>query len=603
MCGIAGIVNLGHKLSPDEMRNTLSRMGQSMVHRGPDDHGVWISEDGFCGLAHQRLSIIDTSTAGHQPMLTDDRRKALVFNGELYNFEELKEEALAQGETFHSQTDTEVLLKGLEREDAPFLRRVDAMFALGYYDTQEKQLLLARDAFGEKPLYYTEQNGLFAFASELNALTLIPGFDASITPDTISMYLAFQHPPAPHTIYQHCRKLAPGHFMRVGKNGASQPLRHFHFVCEGNAQSKLSLEERADQLEELLLQSLKRRLKSDVPLGAFLSGGVDSSTAVALITKRLNRNVNTFSIGFSDVPESEHMEAQEMADHLGTSHYWEMIHPDNFADQANIAALLDEPNLDTSCVPTYAISALAKKRVTVAITGDGGDEMFGGYGRYWQCLAALEKNREAYERKAWSFGKEYLSRRFLVFPHTHLEEVLGKSPLAAKDYLLDGIQRLDQDVRPPITRLRQLDVDMYLPVVLAKVDRMSMQHSLECRTPYLSPEIAAFASTLTSQELCEGSNTKRVLKAVAKRYFPEDWIDRPKKGFGMAPDNPVIRQAVLSRLQSLTRQEESPLRAFFSETAWQHIMDNYLPNCGFYSGWAFLVLELWLRSHPHTFRH
>lgn len=600
MCGIAGLVNLGGGLAPAQLAAIAKGMADLMPYRGPDDTGVWVDETGFCALAHRRLSIIDTSAAGHQPMASADGQHVVAFNGELYNFLELRRDAEALGETFASHCDTEVFLAGLRREGAYFLTRVDAMFAIAWYDATRRELLLARDPFGEKPLYYTEQHGVFAFASELHALTALPGFDPAISHGAISAYLAFQKVPAPATLYDRCRQLGPGQYLRIGRDGPASAAKYHHFVCVGERPAGASLEERADELEELLLTALRRRLIADVPLGAFLSGGMDSSTAVALISRRLNRSLKTFSIGFSGVEESEHLDARAMAEHIGTDHVDAMIAPEDYATLADIAARMDEPNADSSCVPTHAISALARQQVTVAITGDGGDEMFGGYGRYVHCLAAAAEHEAEMADRRWHLGRDYFSnRRFMVFADDLLTRIFGGVPALTADYLLDWRRRLDLDTRPIIDRLREADVAVYLPVVLAKVDRMSMLTSLECRTPYLSVDVARFAAGLAPDLLIQGDRTKRVLRTLAERYLPKALLDKPKRGFGVDPRNAVARQAVTERLAGLLGEEDARLRQWFSPPAVDRLLGTHLPNTGFYTLWSFLILELWLRSHPH----
>ena len=300
MCGIAGILNFSGALSPEMMRATAQRMANTMTHRGPDDGGIWIDPTNFCALAHRRLSIIDTSPAGRQPMLTANGDACISYNGELYNFEDLRNELQEEGCSFRGRTDTEVFLQGLRTRDVGFLEKTDAMFALAYFDVRNRELILARDAFGEKPLYYTFQNGIFAFASELHALMELPNFDASIGMEAIASYLCFQYVPAPATIYSACRKLEPGSFLRISQTGPEKPQRYFSFTTSEKSAADRSIDEAADELEDILVRLLKRRLISDVPLGAFLSGGVDSSLVAALITKRLNRSLKTFTVGFRD---------------------------------------------------------------------------------------------------------------------------------------------------------------------------------------------------------------------------------------------------------------------------------------------------------------
>ncbi|WP_158227166.1 asparagine synthase (glutamine-hydrolyzing) [Mangrovitalea sediminis] len=599
MCGIAGVLDISRRRSRESLREMAGAMASTMIHRGPDDEGIWSSKDGFCALSHRRLSVIDTTQAGHQPMVSSDGTKALTFNGELYNFPLLRRQAEARGANFSSHSDTEVFLEGLSHQGAQFLTFAEGMFGLGFYDEQRRELLLARDAFGEKPLYYTFQDGLFAFASELKALTVIPGFDASISIDTIASYLSFQFIPAPDTIYSKCSKLPPGSYLRVGDFGPGEVTRYHSFITAGDHSATASIDEQADELEELLVRSLRGRLLSDVPLGAFLSGGIDSTTTVALVARKLNRSIKTFSIGFSGVVESEHEDAQAMARHLGTEHHQQFVHPEEFGRLADLAYQMDEPNADSSCVPTYAISQLAREQVTVALTGDGGDEMFGGYGRYFQCIEAAAGRGQEIAARRWHIGRDYYSHRVLYYIDAELQDLFGTVPSMVADRLIQSRRKIDLDPRPLLNRLREADVENYLPTVLAKVDRMSMLHSLECRTPYLSVDVAGFAAGLDQSALWGDGRGKRVLRKVAERYVPAQWLNRPKKGFGVDPMNSVARNGVLDRLMTLIAEPDCRLANWIPRETLLRWAHERLTQSGFYHAWAFLVLELWLRSHPY----
>ena len=598
MCGIAGILNPDGRLSPERMRETALEMARRLGHRGPDDMGIWHAPDNRCILVHRRLSIIDTSPAGHQPMGRDGGRLQLTYNGELYNFEELRAEMAAQGETFAGRTDTEVFLAGLERQGPWFFTRVDAMFALGLYDDASGELLLGRDAFGEKPLYYTHQNGLFAFASELSTLTALPDFDAEITLDAIATYLTMQLIPAPGTIYRSCRKLPAGCYLRVGPEGPGEPVRYFDFIVDGQREAGRSLDEQADALEELLLRSLRRRLISDVPLGAFLSGGVDSSTAVALVAKRLNRSVQTFTIGYENTPDTEHLQAEEMARHLGVDHHARLLTPDVIALGTDLARRLDEPNVDSSCLPTYLVSEWARRSVTVALTGDGGDELFGGYGRYFECLAATHGREADIAARRWHVGKDYYSGRMLVYHDTELPPLLGRVPSATADLILSLRRRVDLDPRPLVHRLREMDARYYLPVVLGKVDRMSMLNSLECRTPYLSVEVARFAAGLPEAHIHDGSQGKLVLKQLAARYLPRDWLERPKMGFGLPVFQDWTKRHVLEHLRVILAEPDNRLAGWLGARRLAGFMKRQAEQASLYQLWALMVLETWMRAHP-----
>lgn len=600
MCGIAGVMSLSGRHAPEQLTAWADAMISAFSYRGPDDRGIWLADDGRCALAHCRLSILDVSAAGHQPMLDAAQRSCIVFNGEIYNHQPLSTRLQDAGVSFVGHSDTEVLVNGLAREGADFLTRLEGMFALAYYDRERRELLLARDPFGEKPLYYAEFDGLLVFASELAALNQVPGFPTQISADTVAHYLTFQHPVGERTLYQHARKLPPGHLMRASAGQVTLAERYFHFICAGDHSVSRPLEEQVDQLEELLLRSLSRRLVADVPVGAFLSGGVDSSTAVALITRCLQRPIRTFSIGFEQAPESEHEEARAFADFLGTEHTEQLLRPEAFVELVgDLARRMDEPNADTSCVPTYLVSQLARQQVTVAITGDGGDELFGGYGRYLQTLAAAEGREQQIQARSWHLGREYYSGRILLYADRQLEQLFGRIPSSTGDHLMAWRRRIDMDSRPYLNRLREADVANYLPLVLAKVDRMSMLHSLECRTPYLSTEVAQFAAGLAQSELIAQGQGKFLLRQLAKRYLPAQWIDRPKKGFSIDPFNQQAKQSATTQLRQLASSGQLCLHQFIAPGRLQLLLDNHFDGMSFYHVWALLVLEIWLQSHPH----
>jgi len=600
MCGITGIISLNGQHDPVWLSLQARRMMESFVYRGPDDRGFWLSDDGRCAMAHCRLSIVDVSPAGHQPMLDVQRQSCIVFNGEIYNHKELSSRLAATGISFVGHSDTEVLVNGLAIEGADFLTRLEGMFALAHYDNQRRELLLARDPFGEKPLYYVKFDGLLAFASELSALSLLPNFPAAITVDTVAHYLMFQYPIGHRTLYQACYKLEPGHLMRIVAGRAELPERYFYFLCAGDHSPKLSIEQQTDHLEELLIRSLKRRLMADVPIGAFLSGGVDSSTAVALICRQLQSPINTFSIGFEDVPESEHLEARAIAQFLGTQHTDRIIRPECFVEMADLAARMDEPNADSSCVPTYLVSQLAREQVTVAITGDGGDEMFGGYGRYLETLSAAAGRETQMVERNWHLGREYYSGRVLLYADRQLESLLGRIPTTVSDHLIAIRRRIDLDSRPYLNRMREADIANYLPLVLAKVDRMSMLHSLECRTPYLSVEVAQFASSLNQAEMIHHGQGKYLLRQLAKRYLPAEWVDRPKKGFGIDPLNQVAKKSAVDRLQKLGSSGDFCLHHWVAPERLRSMLDLHFEGLSFYHVWALLILEIWLQTHRYT---
>lgn len=598
MCGIAGIVNLQGRFLPDELRSLAQQMADAMPHRGPDDSGVWVEPGGYCAFSHRRLSIIDTSSGGHQPMITPDERGALTFNGEIYNFPDIRNELEHRGVRFRSHSDTEVLLEALRAWGADALPRLDAMYAFGYYDRARREILLARDPFGEKPLYYATFNGIFAFASELHVLERLPGFPKEISKDAIAEYLAFQYVPAPETIYKGVKKLPPGSFLTISENGATTIKRYFSFTPQESPNPLQPLDELADELEEILTRSISRRMMSDVPLGAFLSGGVDSSTVVAIMTKKLGRHVKTFSMGTNDSLESEHLAARDIAKLFATEHHELLLTPDIVGIVQRIASVIDEPLADHSCFPTFMLSEFARKSVTVALSGDGGDEMFGGYGRH---LLTLEESEQAARagNVNWSAGASYFSDRILIFRESEVRKLIGEIPKRAQSTFRNFRESIDSGNGPLLSRLRKTDMNHYMPgAVLAKVDRMSMQHALEVRCPILSMDVARFAEKLSTGHCVRSGRGKLVLKEVASRYLPRTWLDRPKFGFGI-PTHVWEQGELINYLSSIVLTRESVVADMFGRKGIKEFVEAQ-SSVHFYSAyqvWSLLLLELWLQQH------
>ena len=597
MCGIAGLLDIGGHIPPEEMGRLCVAMRDTMVHRGPDSAGVWAAPEGGIALGHRRLSIIDTSAAGHQPM--DGGHGILVFNGEIYNFQELRRELEAAGERFASHCDTEVLLAGLRRHGEAFINRLDGMYAFAYWDTARRSLLLARDPFGEKPLYLYRTPKLIAFASELTAFETLPDFHDVIERDTLAAYCCLQYIPAPRAIYRATSKLASGAAIRIDSAGRQTEVHRFAFRTSMETSSPKPLGQWAEELDEILVETIRTRLMSDVPLGAFLSGGVDSSTVVAMAAKRLNRSLDTFSIGFAGAADSEHEEARAVAHLLGTHHADEICDPDIADAAVEIGSLLDEPNGDSSCMPTLMLSRLARRTVTVALSGDGGDEMFGGYGRYFATLrdeARFQAGELPYPQ--WRPDLAYYSSRIFCCTEPDVAKLFGQVPPGLGS-LLNGLRQELLDAPPPLgNRLRELDARDYLPgAVLAKVDRMSMRQSLEVRAPLLGLRVAEFAARLPADACFGGGQGKLVLKEVAKRYLPEDWLARPKKGFGI-PMRGWGDRHLLDRARALLRPGENRLAAWLGQANIDAFLAEQDRDPMTYRIWAVVVLESWLRRHP-----
>lgn len=598
MCGIAGILVASRgEPAASSFAGAVRAMLATMVHRGPDADGLWTDPSRRCVLGHRRLSIIDTSEAGRQPLTSTDGRWVVTFNGEIYNYRELTPAVAAAGMPPRGRTDTEVLANAIALWGVSALDRLDGQFAFAAFDTVTGRLILARDPFGEKPLYYMEgKGGNLAFASELQALEQLPWFDGEVSADAVAELLMFQYVGAPRTIYRQVRKLEPGHWMILDPGELPRTGRYFRFAPGEGGFTARPMEELVDELEGLLVKSIERRLIADVPLGAFLSGGVDSSTVCALISRKLGRPLETFSIGFEGSKESEHLAARRFAAHLGTQHFDQILSASASEFLMDVGGLLDEPNADSSCLPTYLLSQFARRRVTVAVSGDGGDEMFGGYGRYF---ATLDEAR-ARSGEPWSAGSAYYADRILIFTDPLVRELMGELPVGLAHHVQALRAEVDAGAVPLLCRLRRSDVENYMPgAVLPKVDRMSMRHSLEVRTPYLNVELARFAERLPEHFLYRQGKGKLLLRALAYRYLPRELVDAPKQGFGL-PMSRWGKEKLLGAARKLLLSEESRLRVTLGSDAMEAFMRRQSSHRGFatYQVWSLAMLESWLRHHP-----
>ena len=576
MCGLCGFLNLHGEGNRESAQATLSRMTAQLRHRGPDDSGSWQDSDAGIGLGHTRLAILDLSPEGHQPMHSADGRFVLVFNGEIYNHRALRGELEQGGQSlaWRGHSDTEVLLAAIVRwglEAA--LKRSNGMFALALWDRQERRLQLARDRLGEKPLYYGMAGGTLLFGSELKALRVHPAWVGEIDRDALSLLMRHMYIPAPHSIYRGIAKLPPGTFITFraeqGLREMPQPVAYWsaRHVLEDCWQNPLRLSdtEATDALEELLRDAVGLRMEADVPLGAFLSGGIDSSTVVGLMQAQAQRPVRTFSIGFREDGFDEAQYARAVAAHLGTDHTELYVEPDQArAVIPDLPTLYDEPFADSSQIPTYLVSKLARQHVTVALSGDGGDELFGGYSRY-----ALGLNIHRQIQRVPALLRGPLGHALGLLPTSLLPahpagrlELLAdilREPRAEFLYrdMISHWRRPDRVVingRDPATVLNDparwpalpdflhfmmyVDLLSYLPDdVLAKVDRASMGVSLEARVPLLDHRVAEFAWRLPGVQKRRNGQGKWLLRQVLDRYVPRALIDRPKKGFGVPIDS------------------------------------------------------------------
>lgn len=630
MCGIAGLWAPDHS----DPEGRVAAMVRALHHRGPDSQGRWHAPDAGPCFGHARLAIVDLSAQGHQPMLSASGRYAITFNGEIYNHQALRRELGALPWRGHS--DTESLLAAIERwgiEAA--LQRVVGMFAFGLWDRESKTLTLARDRLGEKPLYYTCGSRGFAFASELKALKGVEGVDLALDPEALGLYMQLGQVPAPLSIHRGIRKLAPGTLLTLGRAyGKPGFTRYWQRPAAAPDADTLSDAEAIEQLEVLLEQSVCGQLMSDVPLGAFLSGGVDSSLVTALMQRASRRPVRSFSIGFNEAEFDESPQARAVARHLGTEHTeLHVTSADAIALVPDLPRLYDEPFADSSQIPTLLLSQLTRRHVTVALSGDGGDELFGGYNRHvaaarlWPFAARvpaalrrpLARGLAAVPASWWDAASARLRCLGVVGAPSALGEKLSKlaALLAARDatdaYLStlmqwhDPGQLLGREVARPMlpaargaTLAEQMmtwDLQGYLPDdILVKVDRASMAHSLETRVPLLDHRLVEFALRTPLHRKIRDGRSKWLLREVLYRHVPRTLIERPKQGFAIPLDRWLrgpLRDWAESLLAPSALQRSGWLQPAPITSVWQEHLSgqrNHQQRL-----WNVLMFQAWLQ--------
>jgi asparagine synthase (glutamine-hydrolysing) len=588
MCGIAGFLEID-LLSPEESREDLRRMACVLAHRGPDDEGLWLDPAAGVGLAHRRLSILDLTPLGHQPMVSASGRSIVSFNGEIYNHAELRAELARGGHAFRGGSDTEVLLAACEQWGVrAALERCRGMFALALWSAAERVLYLARDRFGEKPLYYALENGRLLFGSELKALKEHRAFRAEVSRDALALYLRRGYIPSPHSIYRGVRKVPPGSFLSVRSDGRALAVREQQYwraaaICgrapeaigQGGGRQTETVRRGLDEVQRALEEAIRLQMVADVPVGAFLSGGIDSSLVVALMQRASARAVRTFSIGFAEREFDEAPFARSVARHLGTDHTELTVTPrDALAVIPELATVYDEPFADPSQIPTLLLCRLARRHVTVALSGDGGDELFGGYGRYFEVRRRWRRIRHVPQ------GLRRGAARLVALAPVRALDLAGRPAALAGvrngRALADHLQRRaaqwrartlpeyyhlvgsywpfpgelvrgacePQDVASrseewpsrasDIAHMMYVDTRLYMPDdVLVKVDRAAMAVSLETRVPLLDPRVAQAAWRIPLEVHLADGGGKWVLRQLLERYVPRELFERPKMGFGV----------------------------------------------------------------------
>jgi asparagine synthase (glutamine-hydrolysing) len=612
MCGIVGVVRPSGQSSAGQLEGLVLHMAQLQAHRGPDDSGEWVDPAAGVALGHRRLSIIDLRPEGRQPMSAPGCRSTVTFNGEIYNFQDIKKRLLAKGCGFNSLSDTEILPHLFDDLNPAGLSQLVGMFAFAVWNPDRKQLMLARDAFGKKPLYIYEDGDTFAFSSEIQSFYALENFDATIDQDAVAEYLMLSYLVGPKTIYKKVRMLPAGSWATFSfESGRAKEVdagQFFHFHAhESAAMAPLDRRVVKDRLRSLLIQSVERRMISDVPLGAFLSGGVDSALVCAVVRKELGKELDTFSIGFEGSAESEHEQAREISAYLGTRHHDKMLAPEGLAMMDHIAGILDQPNGDSSCLPTWLLSQFAREHVTVCLSGDGGDELFGGYGRYRDTMNDLgdpariaaiglgidpadARPSDVYQSLRWHIWLPAQARALMGGFSPDVEAMVGR---------WQGI--LNDPADPVMHRMRNIDTWLYMPgAVLAKVDRMSMQHALEVRCPLLDRDFAEYAMGVhTSDCWIAPSTTKSILKEIASDYLPREWMYRSKKGFGL-PSQAWSMDNIIGLCRSTLQVPDAEIRSVLDPDVLDATV-NFQAQPGqfsIYQMWPLLILQKWLAAQP-----
>ena len=627
MCGIAGIVDTRFKREPD--RGLAQRMNDAIAHRGPDGDGLHI-EPGVA-LCHRRLAIIDLAT-GQQPLYNEDGSVVVVYNGEIYNYQSLIPELQALGHSFHTRSDTEVIVHAWEAWGARCVERFRGMFAFALWDRNQETLFLARDRLGVKPLHYALlPDGQLLFASEIKSLLEHPGLDRTIDPLAVEEYFAFGYVAEPRSIYRSVRKLPPAHTLVVRRGQPPGEPRRYWDV-RFTADSRISLADAVDELTRRLEDSVRLRLISEVPLGAFLSGGVDSSAVVATMARVSPEPVNTCSISFDDPAYDESRFAQLVATRYGTRHRVDHVASDDFDLVDELARVYDEPYADSSAIPTYRVCQLARQHVTVALSGDGGDESFAGYRRY-QLHLAEERLRASlplavrrpvfgllgrlYPKADWAPRVLRAKTTFEALARDSVEayaQTMGfvREPLRRQLFSarfqasLGGYRAVDVFARhaaraetdDPLALVQYLDLQTYLVGdINTKVDRASMAHSLEVREPLMDHPLVEWLATLPAPLKLRGNEGKYLLKKAMEPLLPHEIMYRPKMGFAV-PLARWFRGPLRERVRSVLQGEALAATGMFEAATLRHLVDAHLAGRRDYSTplWTLLMFDAFLRN-------
>ncbi len=633
MCGIAGIVSD----TGGSLESRLRPMVDAQTHRGPDAGGVW--SDGRCALGHRRLSIIDLSDAGRQPMSNARGDIQITFNGEIYNFQHLRRELERLGHSFRTRTDTEAIIYAYEQWGAGCLARLRGMFAFGIWDRRRSRLFLARDRVGKKPLFYAQFGDHFLFASELQGLLADKRVPREVDPPAIDAYLSYGYVPAPHTAFKGVYKLPPAHYLTLDlKRTGFEKRVDRYWSLDYEPKLRIDEDEACEVLREKMTEAVRLRMISDVPLGAFLSGGVDSSVVVGLMAELSGAKVKTFSIGFDEAAYDETAHARRIAERWGTDHHEFIVEPDALSILPELVRHYGEPYADSSAIPTFYVAQMARRHVTVALNGDGGDESFAGYERYLAnylaermrsvpgaaaAARALSRvipdsiNPKSLARRARRFlaaASRPMAERYPRWLKMFQDE--AKSRLYSPEFsgLLNGqsggaMRALFDGAMPtcppthspthPIDAAMAIDVASYLPYdLLVKVDITSMANSLEARSPFLDHEVMEFAARLPVDIKFRGGRLKSLLKRAFADMLPTENVNRRKMGFGV-PVGQWFRGAMRELSQDALLSPRSLERGYFRGPEVRRLVDEHLGRRADHSFqiWSLLMLELWHREY------
>ena len=637
MCGIVGFYS---NTKYEDLQTKLHAANELLRHRGPDDSGVYLDQRYGIGLGHRRLSILDLSQAGHQPMTCQNGDLAIVFNGEIYNFKEIRDNLKNEGHRFRSNSDTEVLLRAYQQWGRECLQRFIGMFAFTIWDRKKNELFMARDRIGIKPFYYFWDNHTLLFASELKAIKGLLSDNAKIDHDALSLYLHYQYIPTPATIFKNVFKLEAGHYAILSKKSLSI---HKYWQIPRWEQNKdglhTNLEENVERLDNLLTRAVNDRLVSDVPIGALLSGGIDSSLVVGIMQKVCTDRVKTFSIGNRIKSYDEAPWAARIAKHFGTDHTELYITPEDALEIIpTVSEIFDEPYADSSAVPTFLVSRLTRSHVTVALSGDGGDEQFCGYVRHWTAQTIQKFSEQIPYRLRFILSRllsrlpeEKLARLYpLIKPllpqHLNVENFIDKwhkliyllpcrqlqeiyrmtvclwasedlCRLTGRRLPVSAFEKnfLFEERTPPLHRILRVDLQTYLSdAMLTKVDRTSMAVGLEIRVPLIDHRIVEFSAGLPESQLYQNGTGKILLRELLSKYLPREMFERPKMGFSI-PIGHWFRSSLKPLMLDYLSETRLRNEGIFNPEFVNHIVNEHLSGKANHQHriWSLLVWQMW----------